>query len=132
VKKAINTGKALAELLRARVFGKATVSLVGFSLGTRVIFECLKELARTESYDIIHNVMLLGGAAPSKPSQWVELERVPTGRIINTHTKRDKILAVLYRTSLRELAAGSRPIPCGKIENYDVSEFIDGHMRYRE
>ena len=131
-KKAEHTGKALGELLRQRVFGKAVVSLVGFSLGARVIWACLKELASTGDYDIIHNVVLLGGAAPSSSAIWEPLVQVPTGRIINCHTKRDKVLAICYRSSQAELAAGSRPIVMGKMENYDVSEFIDGHMRYRE
>ena len=38
IRKSERTGKALGELLRQRVFGKAVVSLVGFSLGTRVIY----------------------------------------------------------------------------------------------
>ena len=72
-KKAEHTGKALGELLRQRVFGKAVVSLVGFSLGSRVIYACLKELASTQDYDLIHNVLLLGGAAPSSRSIWEPL-----------------------------------------------------------
>jgi hypothetical protein len=39
VTSAKRTGKALAEAIRNRTFGKATISLVGYSLGTRVVHE---------------------------------------------------------------------------------------------
>ena len=44
-----------------------TISLIGFSLGARVIFSCLKELVSKNF--TVHDVFLLGGAAPKTPKK---------------------------------------------------------------
>jgi len=44
--RASEAGKQLAEVLLAREQGNRPVTLVGFSLGARVIFSCLEEMSK--------------------------------------------------------------------------------------
>lgn len=45
-RRASEAGKQLAEVLLSREQGNRPVTLIGFSLGARVIFSCLEELAK--------------------------------------------------------------------------------------
>jgi hypothetical protein len=130
VKSAEFTGKTLAKFLKKHTLGKAAVSLIGFSLGTSVIMHCLLELTRS-SPGLLHNVVLLGGAAPCKPDIWVKCRRAAAGRMINCYSKHDRILSVLYRASQLTTAIGSKALDVPGVENYDVSALIGGHVEYR-
>lgn len=44
--RATEAGKQMAEVLLAREQGNRPVTLIGFSLGSRVIFSCLEEMAK--------------------------------------------------------------------------------------
>ena len=125
-------GKALANSIRSRDFGPGTVSLVGFSLGTRVIFSCLEELARDDQV-YIHDVTLLGGAAPADPTAWRERRKAISGRLVNVHSSRDKVLSIIYRVAKIHRPVGNGPIEAADIvENYDVSSYIAAHQDHRK
>lgn len=129
-KKAETTGYVLADLIASKKLGNACVSLVGFSLGTRVIFYCLQRLIELNVK--VHDVLLLGGAAPCDIKLWEDCRKVVGGRLINTYSKTDKILSRLYAISRLEKAIGNYPIEVEGIENYDVTEEASGHLMYRE
>ena len=48
--------KVLAETLISQVQENRPVTLIGYSLGARVIFFCLLELANRNAYGIIHQI----------------------------------------------------------------------------
>src|SRR5205809_7833877 len=53
-------GLILADSLTDKNLGNRPITLIGFSLGSRVIFSCLKELASKGAYGLVQNVYLFG------------------------------------------------------------------------
>ena len=58
--RAWKTGKILAETIISGNLGVRPITLVGFSLGSRLIYSCLIEMARRGGYGLIENVIILG------------------------------------------------------------------------
>ncbi|CAH1240021.1 TMCO4 [Branchiostoma lanceolatum] len=127
-------GKQLAEVLLTHQQGKRPVTLVGFSLGARVIFYCLKEMAKRKDCEgIIEDVVLLGAPINGKPENWMPMDRLVSGRIINGYCRGDWLLQFLYRTSSVQLSvAGLRPVKWDnrRMLNVDLSSVVSGHMDY--
>lgn len=131
--RAEKTGKVLAEALMNKVQGERPVTLIGYSLGSRVIFSCLKTLAKKHAYGLVESVTLMGAPTPSDTSDWRQLRRVVSGRLVNVYSKNDAVLGFLYRTSSLQMGvAGLQPIEnVPGVENLDVSDLIQGHLRYQ-
>ena len=132
--KAEKAGRVLADALMGQVQNNRPVSLVGFSLGARVIFYCLLELAAHHAYGIIEDVFLLGTPAIPSKREWECIASVVSGRIVNGYTQNDMMLGVLYRASSAlwsEVAGLSAVTSIASIENIDLSEIVKGHLDYR-
>lgn len=127
-------GKHLADVLMSRQQGKRPASLIGFSLGARVIFYCLQELAlRKDSEGIVGDVVLLGAPVTAAPDQWRALGRVVSGRIVNGYSSSDWLLKFLYRTSSAAIrVAGLQAIKWQdrRVQNVDLTHLVSGHMDY--
>lgn len=130
-KRAKLSGRILANLLEQTLLGKSAVTLVAFSLGTRVVYHCLQKLASIDR-QIVHDVYLLGGAAPIRPERWQLCRKAVSGRIVNAFSRDDQIISVFFKMINFENAIGSGPIPVDGVENYDVTHICDGHYVYRE
>ncbi|KIH63314.1 hypothetical protein ANCDUO_06385 [Ancylostoma duodenale] len=135
VARAAEVGEHLAELLLSRSHGKRPISLVGFSLGARVIYHCLLAMSkRAESAGIIEDVILLGAPVSASPKQWAQLCTVVGGRVINGYCETDWLLRFLYRTmSVQFTIAGTGPVEDKsnkKIFNYNLSHIVKGHLDY--
>ena len=126
-------GKVLAEALINRTQGERPVTLVGYSLGARVIWSCLTTLAERRAFGLVESVIMLGAPIPSDIGTWRSMRTAVTGRLVNVYSKNDYLLAFLYRTSsLQYGVAGLMPISgLSGVENFDVSETVSGHLRYR-
>ncbi|KAI0225451.1 hypothetical protein L0F63_001010 [Massospora cicadina] len=126
-------GRVLADVLLNHAQGYRPVSLVGFSLGARVIFYCLQELARVKAYGIVENVYLFGAPVTASRVQWRECASVVSGRFVNGHVKSDWILGFLYRAASTTLTiAGLHPVVgVAGVENMDVTHLVSGHLAYR-
>ena len=104
-------GKQLAHVLLAREQGKRPVSLIGFSLGARVIYACLEELLLLSRHDyggdkrrnnrlpnephdpngpfgIVENVIILGAPLPGDAASWRDVTKMVAGRVINGYCRR--------------------------------------------
>lgn len=126
-------GKLLAEeVLLKGLHGHRPVTLIGFSLGARVIFRCLQILAEKESNaGLVERVILLGAPIPIKDVNWEAVRKVVAGRFVNTYSTNDWMLGVAFRASLlTQGLAGIQPVDVPGIENVDVTEIIDGHSSY--
>uniref|UniRef100_A0A4W4G0D8 Transmembrane and coiled-coil domains 4 n=1 Tax=Electrophorus electricus TaxID=8005 RepID=A0A4W4G0D8_ELEEL len=127
-------GKHLAQVLRSRQQGKRPVSLIGFSLGARVIYFCLEELANDQgSEGVIEDVVLLGAPVDGSEKTWERISRVVAGKIINGYCRGDWLLGFLYRSSAVQLSvAGLQPISSKshRIINVDLSSVVKGHLDY--
>ncbi|KAF9077306.1 hypothetical protein BDP27DRAFT_1413730 [Rhodocollybia butyracea] len=126
-------GLVLASVLRERQLGVRPVTLIGFSLGARVIFYALLDLAKTESYGIVQDVFLLGGTISVSQTLWEQTRSVVGGRYVNAYARNDWVLNYLFRASSNvNTVAGLRPIQGVQgLENIDVTDKIAGHMSYR-
>ncbi|KAG6366725.1 hypothetical protein INS49_000905 [Diaporthe citri] len=133
VSRSEKAGKVLADALINKVQGERPVTLIGYSLGARVIYTCLAELADRKAFGLVESVCLIGAAAPSDPIAWRKIRSVVTGRVINVFSTKDYLLAFLYRAnSFQYGIAGLQAIPeVQGIENVDVSDLVDGHTQYR-
>ncbi|KAI1277665.1 hypothetical protein F5Y07DRAFT_82170 [Xylaria sp. FL0933] len=131
--RAQKAGEVLADALINKAQGERPVTLVGYSLGARVVYVCLQELAKRKAFGLVENAILLGAPTPSSSTQWRRIRSVVTGRVVNAYSARDYILAFLYRTSNIQFGvAGLQPILAVKgIENIDVSDLVEGHTLYR-
>lgn len=131
--RADKAGEVLADALINKVQGERSVTLVGYSLGSRVIFSCLQSLAQRGAYGLVESAILMGSSTPSNTQRWRRMRSVVTGRLINVYSENDAVLALLYRTSSLQLGvAGLQPVQdVVGVENLDVSDIISGHLRYQ-
>lgn len=131
--RADKAGKVLAEALINRTQGERPVTLVGYSLGARVIWSCLTTLAERKAFGLIESAVLIGSPLPSDTSTWRKMRTAVSGRLVNVYSENDYLLAFLYRTSsLQYGVAGLMPVSgLYGLENVDVSETVSGHLRYR-
>lgn len=127
-------GLILADSLIERNLGTRPITLVGYSLGSRVIFSCLLELARKGAFGIIQNVYMFGSPIVVKEDEYLKVRTVVSGRFVNGYHRNDWILGYLFRLAnggIRRVA-GLAPIEgIPDLENVDTSELVAGHMDYR-
>ena len=138
-------GKILALfLLNNDEFYDCHINLVGFSLGCRVIVNCLEELNKfSDNSFYINNVLLMGGATV------IDDEEIPkwrniikdniAGRIINCYSESDKVLSYLFRICVRKTPIGMKRLNIkdekgeySLVENFDFSDVGLGHLEYRK
>lgn len=128
--KAAFTGKQLAVHIGNQQFGKVPVTLIGFSMGCQVIYDCLKELHRRTSKYYIQDVILVGGAVPNLPLKWGCYLSHIGGRAINVYSAHDEVLRYIYQTpfSRSVLPIGLGPVLCPRMENFDASQYVTCHL----
>lgn len=154
--RSIYSGKILGLILAdKKIFPNMKINLIGFSLGTSVILNCLKELYENNCFDIINNVVFLGGAAVISNDYKKIFDRVVKRKIINCYSKEDNILKIFkLNNGLIDEPIGSDKIDfkdnnennvknsfClldvdkndeeNKVENFDLSYLKLGHLKYR-
>ncbi|KAF2116482.1 hypothetical protein BDV96DRAFT_572222 [Lophiotrema nucula] len=131
--RADKAGEVLADALINKVQGERPVTLIGYSMGARLIYSCLQSLADRKAFGLIESVVVLGAPVPSDAPDWRKIRSVVSGRVVNVFSTNDYILAFLYRTSsIQYGVAGLQPVlGISGIQNVDVSELVDGHLRYR-
>ncbi|XP_068935450.1 transmembrane and coiled-coil domain-containing protein 4 [Petaurus breviceps papuanus] len=134
LRRSAEVGKHLAHVLLSRQQGRRPVTLIGFSLGARVIYFCLQEMAQEEDCQgIIEDIVLLGAPVEGEAKSWKPLKKVVSGRIINGYCRGDWLLSFVYRTSSVQLkVAGLRPVTLDdrKMVNMDLSSVVSGHLDY--
>ncbi|XP_027807673.2 LOW QUALITY PROTEIN: transmembrane and coiled-coil domain-containing protein 4 [Marmota flaviventris] len=127
-------GKHLAHILLSRQQGQRPVTLIGFSLGARVIYFCLQEMAlEKDCQGIIEDVILLGAPVEGDPKHWEPFRKVVSGRIVNGYSRGDWLLSFVYRTSSVQFrVAGLQPVQLQdrRMENVDLSSVVSGHLDY--
>jgi hypothetical protein len=127
-------GLVLADSLQDRNLGNRPVTLMGFSLGARVIFSCLKELAAKGAHGLIQNVYLFGSPVVASKDEYLKARSVVSGRFVNGYSKNDWILGYLFRATSGGImrVSGLAPIEgIPGLENVDLTETVNGHMDYR-
>lgn len=131
--RAWKAGKILADTLISGNMGVRPITLVGFSLGARLIYLCLIELAKRDCYGLVENVILLGTPVAINNDHLALARSVVSGKYVNGYAKNDWILGYLFRATLGGLlsVAGLSAIEKFGIDDFDCTPFVDGHMSYR-
>ncbi|KAI8614114.1 hypothetical protein BC830DRAFT_1065845 [Chytriomyces sp. MP71] len=135
--KAKKAGRLLADTLLSRVQGNRPATLVGFSLGARVIYYCLLELAsRGEAaYGLVEEAYLFGTPVMATTKEWRQIAGVVSGRVVNGYMTNDWVLSILYRASsaLFSDVAGLNPVKNVEgVENVCLDGVLKGgHLEYR-
>ena len=126
-------GEVLADALINRAQGERPITLIGYSLGARVIYTCLMSLAKRKAFGLIESAVLIGAPTPSDTSDWRTMRAVVTARLVNVYSENDYVLGFMYRTSSVQYGvAGLQKIEgLSGVENVNVSEDVKGHLRYR-
>ncbi|KAL9119092.1 MAG: hypothetical protein Q9187_004353 [Circinaria calcarea] len=127
-------GLILADSLMARNLGVRPITLVGFSLGSRVIFSCLRELANQGAHGLVQNVYLFGSPVVAKKEEYIRARAVVSGRFVNGYASNDWILGYLFRATSGGISriAGLAPVEdVPGVENINFTEHVNGHMAYR-
>jgi hypothetical protein len=127
-------GLILADSLMDHNLGKRPVTLLGFSLGARVIFSCLKELADKGASGLVQNVYLFGAPLVANKDEFIKARSVVSGRFVNGYSSNDWILGYLFRATSGGImrVAGIAPVEgIPGLENFDVTNLVNGHMDYR-
>ena len=126
-------GIILADALVNKAQGERPVTLIGYSMGARVIYSCLQSLAERNAFGLIESIILIGAPIPSDAPDWRRIRSVVSGRVVNVYSTNDYILGLLYRTSSIQLGVAGLEKVDGihGIENVDVSSLVSGHTRYR-
>ncbi|XP_058098716.1 uncharacterized protein LOC131243395 isoform X2 [Magnolia sinica] len=125
-------GRLLAEVLLNGLQGSRPVTLLGFSLGARVIFKCLQHLAESgDNEGLIERVVLLGAPISFKDENWETARKMVAGRFVNVYSTNDWTLGLAFRANLLTKGlAGIQPVDVPGIENVDVTNLIEGHSSY--
>uniref|UniRef100_A0A1I8INQ4 Transmembrane and coiled-coil domains 4 n=1 Tax=Macrostomum lignano TaxID=282301 RepID=A0A1I8INQ4_9PLAT len=128
-------GKVLADVLLSREYGQRPVTLIGFSMGAKLIFSCLQELASRKKgvEGIIEDVYLLGAPVSGSAKDWSPFARVVSGKIVNCYCRTDWFLKFMYRTMSASFSlAGLGPVQWSdrRMCNLDLTSMIGGHKDY--
>ena len=125
-------GEILADAIINKVQGERPVTLVGYSLGARVVYTCLMSLAKRRAFGLVDTAVFIGAPIPSSHNHWQILRSVVSGKIYNVFSENDYLLAFLYRaTSIQLGVAGLQEIAgIEGVQNLNLSEEVQGHLRY--
>ncbi|GIX64845.1 transmembrane and coiled-coil domain-containing protein 4 [Babesia caballi] len=130
--KATLCGTILAQAIMDRqAVGERPISLVGYSMGARVILHALLKLKEHQRLNLVKDVVLMGLPSTVGPAEWVKCCSVVAGRLINVYSRHDWMLGYLYRhLDSGVTVAGLRPVVSEDVENYDATDFIKAHHDY--
>ena len=135
LERAQGAGLVLADTLITRNLGVRPVTLVGYSLGARVIYYCLRELARVGASGLVQNVYMFGTPIVVKKDDYAQAVSVVSGRVVNGYASNDWILGYLFRATsggIGRVAGLAAVTDIPGVENVDVTELVPGHMAYRQ
>ena len=131
--RAEKAGEVLADALVNRAQGERPVTLISYSLGARVTYSALMSLAKRKAFGLVENVVMIGSPTPSDAHDWRMMRSVVSGRLVNVYSENDYVLGLMYRTSSVQYGiAGLQKVEgVPGVENVNVTEDVDGHLRYR-
>lgn len=85
-------GLILADSIIDRNLGTRPITLVGFSLGARVIYAALKELQNRGAFGLVQNVYMFGTPIVASTDEYIKIRSVVPGRFVNGYATNDWIL----------------------------------------
>ena len=97
-----------------------------------------ERIRRLRAATLVRDAVVIGAPCDASKKEWTRRRSVVVGRLVNVYNPKDWILALLYRYKSWDIfaIAGLQKVnaaPSSKysrVENYNVSEFIHGHLDY--
>ncbi|MBC8514238.1 DUF726 domain-containing protein [bacterium] len=115
----------LTKLLRQRTFGPRPISLVGYSLGARIVLRTLRNLGREGVVDVIDHAVLLGTADRATRRLWLQAQLAVSGRFLNLYSPADRLLRVYGATNWGPgKVVGLFPADTEGITDIDATEMV--------
>ena len=155
IERADLAGIELARRLLESKAGHRPVVLVGFSMGARTVYSCLKELARhqqiweeerkakandkkqtqlREPASIVEDAIMMGLPNHLSLQSWESCRSIVAGRLVNCYSGNDLILSLMFQlkrlNGVFKTVCGTNSVNVPGVENYDVSNFISAHSDY--
>jgi len=132
------TGEVLAKAITHQAaIGNRPVTLIGYSMGSRVIFDCLQYLYDAGNFNCVQDVVLVGSPisttlnAQASSDKWANARAVVSGRLINGYNRSDWHLGFLCRYIEWGLhVAGLSPVNEPGVEDYDLCDIVTIHTDY--
>ncbi len=127
-----DAAERLLGLLEHRARAGLQLSIIAFSLGTRVLLEGLTRMS-PKALGVVRRAVFAGGALP-----WAAIEKLPLAlqsndQLINVYSKNDLVLKTLYPlVNKTGGAAGLRPVPYPGIRNVELSTGHRGYSRFAD
>eukprot|EP00189_Rhodosorus_marinus_P009920 CAMPEP_0184742208 /NCGR_PEP_ID=MMETSP0315-20130426/5216_1 /TAXON_ID=101924 /ORGANISM="Rhodosorus marinus, Strain UTEX LB 2760" /LENGTH=1490 /DNA_ID=CAMNT_0027212957 /DNA_START=249 /DNA_END=4721 /DNA_ORIENTATION=+ len=122
VSRANGAGEQLADVLVERGYGKRPLTLVGYSLGARVVFKCLESLAKRGARGIVDSAFLIGAPVSGESERWKLIKQAVASRLVNGYCSTDWHLAFFHRTTNPGVKiAGLSRILLDDVENVNLS-----------
>ncbi|SCU90926.1 LANO_0D10286g1_1 [Lachancea nothofagi CBS 11611] len=128
-------GLILADTLISQNLGQRPITLMGFSLGARVIYSCLVELCKRKAAGIVENVYIFGSPIVYNREELVMVRSVVSGRFVSGYSDKDWVLCYLFRATgggFKSVIGISEINGIEGIENLNCTELVEGHMAYRK
>jgi hypothetical protein len=126
-------GLVLADMILGNIGGHRPVTLIGYGAGARAIWVALMTLSEKRSFGLVENAVLMGCPSPSNTQSWAAARSIVTGRLVNVYSKKDIMMAFAMR--LGNYTAGisglEEVVGVPGVQNYDVSNILTAHNRYR-
>lgn len=122
----------LGDTVTSHVLGERGISLLGYGLGARAIYQCLMHLAERKMYGLIDSAVLMGAPIPGDAGTWSVLKSVVSGRLVNVYSPTDYILAFASRQTayMFSLAGLGQIQGVGGVENHNVADIVNAHLEY--
>jgi len=118
-------------LMEGAWYQRRPVTLLGYSLGARVVFGAMQRLAQAGCSGIVETVVLFGAPVSETTAEWDAVRQVVSCRLVNVYSENDWVLGLAFRaTALSSVVAGLRAVHAEGVENVDVSSLVKGHTQY--
>jgi len=125
IERADEAGKELAKSLLQNQAGHGPVTLMGYSMGARMIYACLKELARhqqiwlesnamysREPASIVQDVYLMGCPQHISFESWQMCRGIVAARLVDCYSKNDLILGLMFQLKrMTGFVPSAEPVP---------------------
>lgn len=90
-------------------------------------------LSEKRAFGLVENVIMMGTPCPSEVRVWAAIRTSVAGRLINVYSNQDYLLGFLSRNICYQYGvAGLQKVEgVPHVENFDASEVVTNHLRYR-
>ena len=117
---------------------KIKITLMGHSLGARVIFNTLYHLAKNGNR--VEQVLMFAGAKRVDRVIWADVLTAVKSNVFNFYTRHDRILKHFYQISMFNTPIGISPLKIVKMRehknltliNCNLSHMVKGHNEYKK